>query len=380
MATTTVPVVATDAVDTAGLSIATAVPSGSDPRLGTVYNPTSLAAAQPVWFHPLKDGRHLMVMSRRWTAATPAGGTPGLYSSFTEATDPAWVIVRGSSGGTDVPAGGQLISLKTTVDSAQVVAGASRPPEMLWLLYSAQINSEPAAILQRWAIADSGEITLGGEEVLPSTEAVVFDKGIQYATPYLLIYGTDEHGALYRIRKGWSRTGVNKVSTAQALQGPQPGQVWEYYTGSGYSQDPTELGVMQEGVGSAGPVSFGYFNSLVVMSTVVAKSTDVDLAMTSTDADTIAALDLTERWGTIWTSNNNRPWVQDASVMVDLGDTDAGTYLDAGLALQSQLGANPALLGTNNAGVVYVSSQNHIVGSDRSLANSWGVYPISLVG
>lgn len=379
MATTSVPVVASTTLDIAGISVVTAAPDADDPRNGAIYNPASLAAAQPIWFHPLKDGRHLMVMARSWSAATPSGGIPGVYSAFDESTAPSWVAISGSSGSVDQVPGGAAITVSTPVDSVTITAAASRPPENLWLLYSAQINSEPAAILQRWFVADDGSVVCKAEEVLPASPTVTFDKGIQYASPYLLIYGTDEDGVLYRLRKGWGNIGFNKVSPIQ--HGAQLGQVWEYYTGSGYSQDATELGPIQDDLGSVGPVSFGYVGNLTVMSVVEARLIDTGLTMYSTHADTIAANSMVDRVGRIWTSTNGRPWMLSPFAPTELGATDDDTYQGGGLALQSQLGADPtALGGTNNAGIVYVSTQKVIAGSDSSLVNSWGVYPVTLVG
>ena len=63
-------------------------------------------------------------------------------------------------------------------------------------------------------------------------DAVVFDKGMQYATPYLYLYGTHPSGTIYQIRKKWGEIG----STRQESSGYTPG--WEYFTGVGFSADP----------------------------------------------------------------------------------------------------------------------------------------------
>ena len=75
--------VASASIDTAGISIATATPSLTDSRAGMIYDPTVLAAAVPIWFHPTRRGHYLMVAAKRWYDATPDGGTPGGYTAFT---------------------------------------------------------------------------------------------------------------------------------------------------------------------------------------------------------------------------------------------------------------------------------------------------------
>ena len=57
MATFTVRQVLPQSVDSAGISVATTTLDTTDPRTGQMYNPTTLAAAAPVWFHRLPDGR-----------------------------------------------------------------------------------------------------------------------------------------------------------------------------------------------------------------------------------------------------------------------------------------------------------------------------------
>lgn len=372
--------------------MATALP-GSVERAGTVYDPVTLAGAQPVWFHSNKDGSYLMAMRRTWSAATvPSGQRVGVYSAFTESTVPTWTNIIGGAAFPMPQAG--VIPLRTAVDSATLAAGASRPPLMMWLLHSVSINSTTQAVLQHFDVAANGSVTNGGEEVLPTLQGVVFDKGIQLADLYLYAYGTDVHGHLYRIRKSWSRVGFNQTNPAKDRI--PFGATWEYYTGTGWSSSSivgsahvlwqsspaalaaAELGQVQDGVGSAGPVSFGYWNNIVVMSTVVAQSASGPM-VESVDAAQIAALTLTKRRGRVWVSRAGRPWVADPSVDVDLGDTAVGSYLGGGLQLQSSVGPS-SLAGSANGGIVYVTSVKTTAGGNHSLQDSWGVYPIQLVG
>jgi hypothetical protein len=362
MATSPVVQLANTSLDVSGLSTATTIPTALDPRAGTIYTPDTLAGAQPVWFHPFKDGSHLMCVSRIWSGAAPVGGTPGVYSTFIEATTPSWFVVNGLSGTVAVPAGGSTIPMTTPVTSSTLVGGASRPQDLMFLLHSVQINSTRQALLQHFDIkALNNSLTLGAEEVLPSTATVVFDKGIQMSTPFLFLYGTDADGKVYRIRKAWNKVGVNTTKAADMRgQYPQPGSVWEYYTGTGWSADPSELAPIQSDFYSDGPLSFGAWQSQVYVSTVVRNSTNYSAR--------------------IWVSNKGRPFRQLVlPTPIALGSTADGTYCGAGLSFQSQLGANPTALSTgDSAGIVYVSTTKVLPSGHNSLVNSWGVWPASL--
>lgn len=352
MATTPLAVIPSTAIDTAGISAATAPPSSSDPRLGTAYN-TTLAAATPIWFHPMKDGSQLMVNSRSWSAATQAGATPGIYSSYTETTLPTWALIKG---GASVPVPG-AITFKTPGVSAPRVTGAcSRAPGLLWLLHTATQGGDRVALMQHWDVNPNGSLGLTGEELLPATATVTFDKGIEYATPFLNVYGTDSAGTLYRIRKGWGRVGFNQTNPTARLTAR--GQVWEYYTGIGWSQDPADLAPIQAGLTSMGPVSFGYYRNQIVAATV-------------TKTGTVYG-------SQFWVQKSGMSWTPVGS-SIPLGDSSDGSYLGGGVQLLSQLGAVPATLGAGvSAGVVYVSAQKTSASGHDALVNSWAIYPISV--
>jgi hypothetical protein len=363
MATTQVSAVANNSIDVANLSVATSLPSGSDPRSGSIYNAASLAGVQPLWFHPLKDGRWLMLTSRSWSEATPVGGNPGIYSSYTETAQPSWFFVNGSTGQLTFTPNGSIIPFRTTVSSSTLVGAASRSTDMLWPLHSVTIGGQRQAVLQHFAISSSLAITNAGEEVVPSTEEVVFDKGVQYATPYLVIWGTDAEGKLYCARKSWASVGFNaSLATNTKGQPTAQGRYWEFHTGTGWSQDIAELAPFQDGLTSDGPVSFGYWQTVVLLSTVIKTGTNYT--------------------GAIWQSNKGRPYVpQTLPTPLSLGSTSDDTYCGGGVQMLSQVGANSSALpvGTN-AGIVYVSTKKVFTSGHTSLSNIWGAWPISLVG
>lgn len=357
MATSPLSTVAASSLDLSGLSTVTSPYNVSDPRAGSVYDNVTLAGVQPVWFHPFRDGTHLMLARRVWSAATPVGGTPQVYSAYTESVIPSWWKVNGASGQrTAMP---NSPTLRTPVTSAVLVAADSRPADLLWVLYSVVINSQPQAVLQMWHIDNNNAVTLAGEEILPSAGGIVFDKGTRYDDKMLHVYGTSSDGTLHRIRKLWNRIGFNKPRDAVATGGPVDGGTWEYYTGSSWSKDPTELAPIQAGVTSVGPVSFGSWRTQTYMSVVLANGS--------------------ERTGSFWSQNMGRPWV-DQGGNVALGSVADGSYLGGGVELQNQVQANSAALATGvNAGIPYCLTRRVGTSGHYSLTVSWAIRPITLV-
>lgn len=358
MATSPAAVVPVNAIDVAGLSIATVIPSITDPRAGAIYNPTQLAAAQPIWFHPLHDGTHLMLSARSWSGATPVGGNPGLFSAFTESTAPSWAVINGATGARGaVPGQGPTVPTNTAATSVVLRAAASRAPDFLFLLHAVSIGGNQSALLQHFRVNLTGALTLSAEELLPTPTVtagtVVFATGLQYDTPWLGLYGVDSTGQVYRMRKLWARVGTNTPSTNPqnhaGVTGGAPG--WEFFTGTGYSSDPSSLAPLQSGLVSAGPMSFAKVRNTTVASTVQKSGSTYT--------------------GHLWTSSSGRPFIN-TGAPIALGNTS--TYLGGGIQLQPQVAGIDAGAGT---AIPYVSSQKVISGANASLVNAWGVLTVS---
>lgn len=362
MASTVTAQVPPGSLDTAGISISTATPSASNPRAGTIYNPATLAAAQPCYFHPMFDGRYLMVNSRTWTAATPAGGI-SYYSGYIESVAPSWVIVDGPSGSTARVPNYPLIPFKSSPSAATVVAATSRHPGYLFLLHSVTINGQPQAILQIMSIATSGAVTLTQEEILPTvaldSDTALFDRGLQYADPYMIVYGRDSSGTVYTIRKPWAKIGVTTQlnPTTQTHGGVGATEVaWNYYTGAGYSPDPAQLAplttVDATSLTTQGPISTATINNQLLITTVA-------------EASGIYT-------GHVWSSRKGRP-ITALGSPIALGTTV--TYLGGGLALQPTLSAVTVPSGASAALPYVVSTKLTSEGND-SLVNTWGSFPV----
>jgi hypothetical protein len=353
VATSPAPQVSPAALDIAGVSVLTKTPSA-------LYDPSTLAAAAPVWVHPLIDGRYLMASQRRWYAATADGTTPGAYTAYTEDTTPSWVIFDTRGTRVQVPSTTghtqPVIPMNTAVDSATLIGGASRPPEFLYLLHAVSIAGVLGGLLQHFTAMPNGAITLSGEELLPVVGSVVFDRGVQYQTPYLLVYGSDASGNVYRIRKPWARIGSN----VQLLSSPQihPGVVgtqagWEYHTGNGYSSDPSELAPVG-GLTTVRAMSFAAYQKQVLATTV-----------------SVASGVYT---GQCWVSNAGATFAK-LGPAVALGNDADGSYLGGGIHLMPLLNANPTLV-TGRAAFPYVVWTKSTAGSSSTLLNTWALLQV----
>jgi len=360
MATTVTPQSVT-ALDTAGVTTVTTTVNAAHPQQGRFYNSTTWAAANPIWFHPtFASGVYLMLAARRWYAATPSTTTPGSYSSYSEDTAPCWCLFNAVTGSrTDVSNAVTHMPRRVTASSATLTGAASRAPNYVYPLLSATVNGTRCGVLQHFTLTTSGSVTLVAEEVLPATSTVVFDKGVQYDTPYLMVYGTDSSGNVYRMRKHWGRVGVNTTSPAfsKLPVGIGTGTAsWEYYTGQGYSVDASEAAPLLpvddststtagHHLTSIGPLSFASLGKNTVLTTVMVSSGAVT--------------------GQAWVSRSGRPFTRLGSP-VPLG-TQGSSYLGGGMQLQPQLHA------LSDSSVLYVST----IKGNGSLLTSWASLAVS---
>jgi hypothetical protein len=363
MATTAPSQLDPNSVDASGISVASSAVNTAHPRAGAIYDLVTMAAAHPVWFHPLADGTYLMLNAQIWSAATPHAGTPGAYSSFTTVSVPTWAVVNGLTGTRrSVPGQPITIPMKTAVSAAKLIGGASCVPA-LYLLTAVTIAGAPQAVLQYFFPSSLiGGVTLGGEEVLPTVvlggQTIVFNLGVRYIAPNLVIYGADTSGKLYAIRKLATQTGTTAANPAMGnVKGSPP--VWQYYTGGGYGADPMSLAPVQTGLVSAGPLSFGISQNVALMSTVVLGGSTYT--------------------GQLWSSMAGRPWAK-VGAPVPLG-LSGSTYLNGGMQLMSQLSPNPVVTGPSViTGIPYCVSTKVTASGASTLANTWNLVTVSVAG
>ena len=338
--------------DATGLSMATAAGSSA-------YDLSVMAAASPIWFHPLRDGRHLMLNARRWYDVPPSGvsGAGGYYSTYTEDATPSWRIVNGPTAVSN-PVSGQSPNIPTrfSVDSPQLVGAASRPPNNLYVLTSGTVNGSSQALVQNIYVSNIDSVTIAGEELAPTVSkrgsTIVFDKGIQHQAPYIIVHGTDATGAVYCARKLWYQIGTTKSDPAMGIQRGAP-PVWEFYNGQGFSADSSELATT--GLVTAGPMSFASCQQGTNVVSTVAQAGDVYTAQISQ-------------------SVSGRPFVTKEQGIA-LGSSSDGTYLGGGLQLMSQLRPAASLAGTR-ASIPYVVNTKQVNSGSSRLVPIWGMWTV----
>ena len=241
MATWTVRQILPQSVDTAGVSIATATCRVEDPRQGQLYTPAALAAAAPVWFHPLQSGSHVALFSRRLIDATLAptqqATGPLLYRSATESTVPSWAVFDASTGAA-IKIG---IIPSNTVGDRVLTAAASRGNYLFTL---SKIGD--TALLQHFRVGTLQGLTLQAEEVIPGS------LGLGLFADYndLWVFGA-KNGLLTLARKNWGRIGDNTANN--------PRMRWRYHGEKGLSDNINDLTALPGAIPAQGPVSIANF-------------------------------------------------------------------------------------------------------------------------
>jgi hypothetical protein len=359
--------------------VSTATPSATSGRLGTVYDPTTLAAAVPIHYHPytntsLGGQDFLMLANQIWSPATVSSGHPGQYSAFTPVNTPSWVMVNAASGTKSLINGSVGIPMKTPVSSATLTAAVSRGNDQLWTLNS----TSAGAVVQHWHVNTAvNTVTPLAEETIPTGshggESVLFDDGLHWSAstaPYTHAYGTGSStGAIYSARKAWSQVG--HVALPATVARPQTTQ-WEVWTGSGWDPDFTKASPLtSQGVPitSAAPLSFGHYgNTGIGGASLRPKTTGYTFMSTVTKTGSSYAAQL-------YSSLGGRDWAPYLAPIA-LG-ASGSTYTGANIQLQPQIGPNASLISSTSATAIpYVYTTKTTTGGNSSLNNIWGLIQV----
>lgn len=309
-------------IDRTGLSIVTTTKTADNPRLGAIYTPLTLAAARPVWFHPLQTGSFLTLLQEHWTAATIGSGGPGTYSAKTVSTIPTWVTVNPVTGA--VTNKGEMPSrlsgtriLRTAISRIDALYTVGTIEGIPWIVH--------------YRVDPGGQLILQAEEILPVVEGVSFGAGIYIDGAKLILIGTDGDGKVYRMRKPWGSVGNTIADT------------WQYKGVKGWLTDVDNL-EPEVGLTSDGPVTY-------------AKNKDREYLVTRSGG------------------NVHHFW---SSRMVDTTWTTARANVTVeNLYLQPQLDHNPLALADGvNAAVPWVSTHPVTTGGANALQVAWGVLPV----
>jgi hypothetical protein len=330
-------------IDAEGLSVSTTLASGVNPQQGTIYNPATLAAAAPVWFHKLATGSYLALFRSVWSAATVGLGGPQSYSAATESSAPAWTIIEPTTG-----AAGPPTALTSLLTGVRVLNGATTYRDFFYTVGT--LDGVPHLVHYR--ISRDGTLVLQGEELLPVTEGVSFSLGCAIDGNWLIVYGSDSTGKLYERRKSWARVGINNGVDN-----------WLYGGAKGYLADPITLTPLLSGgvpIITNGPVSAARSREMYFLSTV--------LKTTGTNRPRVGHIYKQRALDSQWT---------DDGAAVALGD--ATTWLGGGLYFQPQLQLADGGIPAGSLGALpYLSSMRTSAHTgEKSILTSWGLWPIT---
>ena len=387
--------VSSDAIDDVGVSVTICPRRASDPRYGTIYDPAKIAGVVPVHLHRLTTNEYLMVFSRRWHTATTSATDPGGYTAYSQDTSPGWLKVGVPSGQPTAMGPTSAISMRTSYDSAVLTDAVSRSTEYLYLLTSITKGAEVTGVVSHWwhntttnSVQEIAEesvtqaharpvnttqlawASLTAENRVAAGDKVVFDRGLWFLTPHLLVFGASSDNRLFMVRKPWGRIGINSVeqpSTAYRILGTTAEDPrWSYYTGDGWSVDPTLAAPIVDSKGavitSLGPVSVATFRDRNWLVAVVAEGDN--------------------RLARIYSQRGQRPWAVEGSV--SLGSVADGSYLGDTLRFQQQVppatSSDPMSNPANDAALVYVVSTKSVSNGVSRLNNTWGLWSIPRAG
>ncbi|QZE10521.1 hypothetical protein SEA_SCOOBYDOOBYDOO_204 [Mycobacterium phage ScoobyDoobyDoo] len=222
-----------DSVDVHGLSIVTATRTADEPRRGVIYNPDTFAAAMPIWFHPMPDGRFLGVFTERWYEGTVGDGGPQSYSSYTSTSAwPSLMVIDPATGAT-----GPIQRMPGFDDDAGVFnvyacfAAASRFDYLFLVGWTMNGTS-----IRHLRVDPDGVVTVHGVEDIGFGDiAWIIGAWTDERYLYLLGLNTVGESEFYRglclRRKRWSRIGPYSDEWSG----------WEFKAARGWSSDPEQM-------------------------------------------------------------------------------------------------------------------------------------------
>ena len=316
-------------VDRDGLSIISTTKPIDNPRLGSMYNPTTLAAALPVWFHPQPDGQYLAVLKEHWRAATIGSGGPQSYSTHTTVTTPHWATVNPTTGTVT-----GLAEITSNLSGDRTLIAACSRTGYLFTVGTV----DDVAYIAHHRIDDRGNLVLQAEEVLPVTLLdeleVSWFNGVYIDGTYLVVIGTDDSaGGLYRRRKPWGQVGTGIG-------------VWEYKGSRGWFSDPAEV--------ESETATGGVLTSASAVTHVKFRGRE----LLCTNDGTTARL---------WSSRPVDPYWKQLAIEIE----------GHAVYLQPQLYYNPASLAEGDtAAVPYVATERDETSGALSLKVSWGLIAV----
>jgi hypothetical protein len=304
-------------IDRLGLSVATSSQDIDIPRQGVIYDPINLGAGRLVHIHPSSTD-YVALFKERWHGGT-LGLLPQHYTSHSVDLTPYWVLFN--------PVYGTIkyqgpIPTRSPYTSRVLQAATSRN-DYLFTLES----RDGEGFIQHFRNTQGLGIELMEEETIPRAGEVVFDKGLFCWKDLLCVYGTDDSGKLYVIRKPWSRIGVMKNAGDTA--------VWRYQTDRGWSLDPLEA--VPINISSEGPVSYASYR---------------DKSYLSVHSDGAINIYVSRGLYDPWKKVKTYPNTEDFYFQTHLALSEFETVM----------------------GFLYITSTGQVEGSEESISVSWGKF------
>jgi hypothetical protein len=345
-------------IDQAGISVVTTTKSATNSRFGSIYDPTILAAGVPVHVHPMTNGTQFLVaFAQRWTAATASQTQPGFYSAYTIDPTPTWFLTDQTGARTSL-GNTPAVPVVTPATSLTLRDGTGKAPDYLYLLHTATTGGVSNGLLQHFRVTSQGGVSAVNEEVIPNlaSPAVTFDKGVDYNTTNITVYGTDASGNVYMARKPSGAVGASSTTDPKTNLTTSLG--WQYFTGTGWSAKPTDAAPVS-GLTSNGPVSVATYGNYRYISTVQASG------------PVMSAQVFSRYLGA-------KPGWQAQGSSVALGSTADGSYLGGTLQLQPLLLASASTVNSpaSATAIPAVASIKSRVSSQDTLAVTWSALQI----
>lgn len=321
MSTESTDQVATSSIDRPGVSVATASRNARSARAGVIYDQNSLAAAQPIWFHPTPGGSFLTLFSRRLTSATTGGfsetGTM-LYQSATLDGAPSWAVLNPATGSR-----GPVQPVPSRKPGTRTLTAAISRGEYLFTLnlHQAPGSNQVNALLQHFRVTPRDSIILEEEEFVPNGLGL----GLWADRSHIWVFGKNDKNEMGLARKNWGRIGTNRD--------PNATRNWQYRGLDGWYSDPKKMasipGPNDRGLPADGPCSVGQLRDKFYL----AATAKIPAVQPSGENPYVPA-----RWQCqIYTTRQvNETWSAFPGDAIPLGDED--TYQGGGVYLQPQLG------------------------------------------
>lgn len=335
MATVSAQNVPTGSLDVSMVDTMTTTATLEHPDRGAMYNRDTLAAAVPVWFHPLGERGYIAILSRRWTNATVGARGPQSYTTYEVDPVPSWVVINPAARSTDL-----VSEIPSGLTGHRVVLAAASRNDYLFTVGSC--DGRPHVAYYR--ITRDGSVVLHSEEIIPADIELV---GAFLDTQMLICLARNADGNLVQVARSWYRIGSRDASDP-----------WKYWGAKGWYSDPEEAIEIRDQTGD--PIAVASSASMVRF-----RNRSV-LAVSQFDGDAVVGRFYQSRIGWDW---------KRYPTTVPLGPV--ATHLGGAVRFQPQLPVDRAQMANpSGQSFAYVTSVYEADDGEESIRTRWGLYEV----